>query len=545
MIFLSAELLIRRFSTSGLLGLVLLCNSVQIGAQESEYADNELTPIQEAILQADANLQADSNLQDDASLLVLDAELETTQDLQRKRNLLEHQINQLEIEFGPYYMELAEPLLELADVFRELGDTEASADLLDRSLHMVRVNTGLDSKDQISILRLYAEALSAEGEFEKAEAKQFQLFQIAQRQLEPGSEEFLGIVHELRGWHADRYIAARAGSSNRDLVGAYSLSLNLDRALDYKYSVHVAAEDGTTRQITTASREIQDNLMWMMSLDYLLFTRGFSERDDAYRRYDPTLLSRMSARQSGGFASESAFYNDPQNNYRRGRLRASTLVAMTEELDGTGSMNHVLAQVILADWSTLFNRRLAAQQAYAKARALATTPEVRESLERIFSSPGELPVSKLDVETFYKLSIGEDEKDPNGEVQEPFIKLTYSLSASRRIYEAKILDTNLQNPDQALRQILRRMRTISLRPVVGEKGFVESKGLVNTVYFNDPTLIDNMPEFDDAAADDSSVGEQTNAETGQLAEDRTTMVRTSVEIQSQSEPEALEAVGDL
>ena len=545
MIFLSVRLLIRKFSTSGLLGLVLLCNSVQIGAQESEYADNELTPIQEAILQADSNLQDDTNLQDDASLLVLDAELETTQDLQRKRNLLEHQINQLEIEFGPYYMELAEPLLELADVFRELGDTEASADLLDRSLHMVRVNTGLDSKDQISILRLYAEALSAEGEFEKAEAKQFQLFQIAQRQLEPDSEEFLGIVHELRGWHADRYISARAGSSNRDLVGAYSLSLNLDRALDYKYSVHVAAEDGATRQIIAANRETQDNLMWMMSLDYLLYTRGFSERDDAYRRYDLTLLSRMSSRQSGGFASENAFYNDPQNNYRRGRSRASALVAMTEQLDGAGSMNHVLAQVILADWSTLFNRRLAAQQAYVKARALATTPEVRESLERIFSSPGELPVSKLDVDTFYKLSIGEDEEDPIGEVQEAFIKFTYSLSTSRRIYEAKILETNLQDPDQALRQVLRRMRTISIRPVVGEKGFVESKGLVNTVYFNDPTLIDNSTDFDDAAADDSSVDEEVNAETGQSAENQTTMARANVEMQNQSESQVLEAVGDL
>lgn len=66
---------------------------------------------------------------------------------QRERTLL------LEQEQGPYYPGLAEPLLEMGRYLQESGDPAEARLLYQRALHVVRVNEGLYSEQQIPLLR--------------------------------------------------------------------------------------------------------------------------------------------------------------------------------------------------------------------------------------------------------------------------------------------------------------------------------------------------------------------------------------------------------
>jgi hypothetical protein len=515
-------LIVRKCIQIKLLGLLLLVNCVQISAQDDSTqltSEHQVADSQDLSGEENQpNAVSDLALSDDADLLSIEIDVELSRDLQRKRNQLEHQISQLENEFGPYFQSLTEPMLELAEVYRGLGDDEGSLELIDRSLHMVRINNGLESIEQMPVLRLYANALSESGEHEKAEAKQFQYFQVAQRRMDPASDEFMEIMLEMREHHANRFIASTEGASVRDLVGAYSLSLNLENALENKYSVEAINEEDVVVRTMTIQPEYRDNLLWLMSLDFLLFKFGFHERDSMFRSYSPALVSRIDAQRSGAYASEAAFYNDPEANYRRGRDRAVALVEMTAKIEGSGSIEHVLAQVLLGDWYIMFGRRMRASATYAEALELAVTPEAREPLERIFATPSELPVSKLTLEAFYAKAyerLGEQSEEyQNPEVQRGFIKFSYNLSVSGRVKGVEILDTNLLDPDPAMQQELRQMRSTRTRPVFVESDFIESVGLVKTRYFRTAELLVTSGDPEDVTAVEDSINSLENATEG-------------------------------
>jgi hypothetical protein len=506
-------LIVRKCIQIELLGLLLLINCVQISAQD---AAPQMTPEYQVTGSQDLTGQenhpdafVDLTSEIDADFLATETELELSRDLQRKRNQLEHQISQLENEFGPYFQSLTEPMLELAEVYRGLGDAEGSLELLDRSLHMVRINNGLESIEQMPVLRLYASALSEDGEYEKAEAKQFQYFQIAQRTMDPASDEFIEIMFEMREHHANRFIASTEGASVRDLVGAYSLSLNLENTLENKYSVETINEEDVVVRNMTITPEYRDNLLWLMSLDYLLFKFGFHERDSMFRSYSPALVSRIDAQRSGAYASEAAFYNDPESNYRRGRDRAVALVEMTAKIEGWGSVEHVLSKVLLGDWYIMFGRRMRANATYTEALELAVSPEAREVVERIFASPSELPVAKLTTEAFYGKALeklgDQSEEFQSPEVQRGFIKYSYNLSVSGRATDIEILETNLRDPDRAMRQELRQLRSSRTRPAFVESSFVNTNGLVKTKYFGRSELIEAAVDSEDSTSMEDSI----------------------------------------
>ena len=543
-------LIVRKCIQIKLLGLLLLVNCVQISAQDDSTqltSEHQVADSQDLSGEENQpNAVSDLALSDDADLLSIEIDVELSRDLQRKRNQLEHQISQLENEFGPYFQSLTEPMLELAEVYRGLGDDEGSLELIDRSLHMVRINNGLESIEQMPVLRLYANALSESGEHEKAEAKQFQYFQVAQRRMDPASDEFMEIMLEMREHHANRFIASTEGASVRDLVGAYSLSLNLENALENKYSVEAINEEDVVVRTMTIQPEYRDNLLWLMSLDFLLFKFGFHERDSMFRSYSPALVSRIDAQRSGAYASEAAFYNDPEANYRRGRDRAVALVEMTAKIEGSGSIEHVLAQVLLGDWYIMFGRRMRASATYAEALELATTPAVREPLERIFASASELPITKLSAEAFYVNAFEylnelteqteQTEQIQNSEVQRGFIKFSYNLSVSGRVNGVEIIETNLRYPEPVLRQELREMRSTRIRPIFSEAGFVESNGLVETRYPRGSELQNNSEDLEDPAEMEDSLGIATenSLSTGEAGEEQT-QARSAIEA-SNTEP---------
>ena len=539
-------LLVRSHIQVKLLSLVLLAICVPVSAQDSNAlpeSEQEVVNPQPLIIEENEPVPGSDQISNIGIGLSAEVDLEASRGLQRKRNQLEHQISQLENEFGPYFQELTEPMLELSEVYRDLGDQESSLVLLDRSLHMVRINSGLDSIEQMPVLRLYADALAFGGEDEKAGAKQFQYFQIAQRTMNPSSDEFIEVMLEMREHHAARFIASKDGVSVRDLVGGYSLSLNLADALEDKYLVEVIVEEDVVVRTMTVNPEYRDNLLWLLSLDYLLFKFGFHERDSMFQTYSPALVSRIGAQRSGAYASETVFFRDPESNYRRGIQRAVALVEMTAQIEGWGSIEHVLAQVILGDWYMLFGRRERAGASYAEALELATTPAVREPLERIFASASELPITKLSAEAFYVKAFEylneqteQTEQIQNSEVQRGFIKFSYNLSVSGRVNGVEIIETNLRYPESVLRQELREMRSTRTRPIFSEAGFVESNGLVKTRYPRGSELQDNSEDLEDPAEMEDSLGIATenSLSTGEAVEEQT-QARSAIEA-SNTEP---------
>ena len=93
----------------------------------------------------------------------VDPENFTPPDDQRKPRILtpasaaetgyEDQVRQIEATAGPYSSGLADPLTNLSHSQLERGDPEEAAASLRRAVHLVRVNEGLYSRNQLPLLR--------------------------------------------------------------------------------------------------------------------------------------------------------------------------------------------------------------------------------------------------------------------------------------------------------------------------------------------------------------------------------------------------------
>ena len=75
------------------------------------------------------------------------------------------QVREIEATAGPYSSGLADPLSNLSHTQLERGDPEEAAATLRRALHLVRVNEGLYSRNQLPLLRQLIALLTAQGDY--------------------------------------------------------------------------------------------------------------------------------------------------------------------------------------------------------------------------------------------------------------------------------------------------------------------------------------------------------------------------------------------
>ncbi|MBT5558583.1 MAG: hypothetical protein HOJ88_01715, partial [Proteobacteria bacterium] len=125
------------------------------------------------------------------------------------------------------------------------------------------------------------------------------------------------------------------------------------------------------------------------------------------------------------------------------------------------------------------------------------------------ASPSELPVAKLTTEAFYGKALeklgDQSEEFQSPEVQRGFIKYSYNLSVSGRATDIEILETNLRDPDRAMRQELRQLRSSRTRPAFVESSFVNTNGLVKTKYFGRSELIEAAVDSEDSTSMEDSI----------------------------------------
>jgi hypothetical protein len=114
-------------------------------------------------------------------------------------------IKQLEWRGGPYGLDLAEGLLDAANYFESRGDLEQATTLMRRAVHVTRVNEGLYSPLQLSLLqRLFLNAMAIE-DFDGADELQAWIFNVHREQYPPASRELVkaSITHshwQIRYW---------------------------------------------------------------------------------------------------------------------------------------------------------------------------------------------------------------------------------------------------------------------------------------------------------------------------------------------------------
>ncbi len=122
--------------------------------------------------------------------------------------LEQHQqaVAQLQASRGPYSPVLIEPLAELGQAYQRTERHRYAIVTFKRALHLTRVNGGLYSKDQLSLMEQLITSQLALGQVAVADASRDYLYRVQRKLYEPGSEAMSEAAMAYGDWKRKAFL---------------------------------------------------------------------------------------------------------------------------------------------------------------------------------------------------------------------------------------------------------------------------------------------------------------------------------------------------
>ncbi len=408
-------------SLSALCAGALLSASVAVGAQEE-------APGTEPEL-ADPELAAEEQLQSEAAAreaLMLDV------------RAYQRQIEALEDREGAFSAGLSEQLLGLGLALQRNGDHLGAIEVFKRGVHISRINEGLYSQRQLSLLQGEIASHVAMGSFEEADERQRYLYRVQAQTLSEQSRVQALMQHAL--WQRQAY---EVGVDEEPFA-----------RLNRMWSLYRLALTETVKVEGESSSALLPPLYGMLRAQYLL--SGFVGE-----------LSTGTYRTRNFYASEdSSQMAYRSQSYQQGKAVIRAIYDVRAAQPTASAVDTIDTTMMLADWSMWHGRRSDAMETYGKLYAeLAQLDDAEEVIAAVFDEPRPLPnfpgVRAL----------------PEPETQEEgHLLLEFGVTDRGRVVDVARLDENPLNDDLA-DDIMRRLRQTPFRPRISDGLPVDTQGI--------------------------------------------------------------------
>lgn len=117
----------------------------------------------------------------------------------------QEQIKKQESQYGAFDPQLGEQLLALGLLHKKLGQYDEAGKELERSLHIKRVNEGVDNITQLPVLDALIDVNTAAGKWEELDRNYDLLLQVAQRNLGSGDASVITNIKRVGEWKLAAY----------------------------------------------------------------------------------------------------------------------------------------------------------------------------------------------------------------------------------------------------------------------------------------------------------------------------------------------------
>lgn len=286
---------------------------------------------------------------------------------------LRESIELLEGSGDTWHPDIAESTLSLARHVQETGDHVEAIALLERAVHVSRVNHGLFSLQQVRALQMQIDSHIALGQWVEADGLQQYLFYVHSRAMDDTDPALIPALEAYAQWNIQAYRRRLGEVPAIRLVDAFHL---------YSVALSIVDKDPV---LTHQSREMM--LERLAYVAWLMARTGAQDRQQAQytnlRMVDDDWVNQVTDRRYRR-------YNNPflQGEYaleqiiamRADRLASVEAAGVTGEARDQLLAAHTNAILDLADWYLLFERRNAALDVYES--AWATLQDEDETLQR-------------------------------------------------------------------------------------------------------------------------------------------------------------------
>jgi len=381
-----------------------------------------------------------------------------TMSAQRDRSIQEYErtIERLMGEYGVYDDRLAEQLLGMGITQQRMGNHLAATNSFEQSLHLDKVNNGLEHLQQAALMELLIDSYTALGEWERVDAYQQYLYWLHLRAYGESDPRLIPVLTRLGRWHMRASELAtesvplahlrRASKAFRRAVniGEAAYGLNDVRLLDPLYGFAL----GSYYVAASSSSRGANGL-------------GNNARNQVNSYEEGLARAELVAR-----------------GYREGRTALQRMADIHAASPETAPEARGIALTLLADWYLLFNRQQNAREAYQAAYAALVASGVdHQNIQQFFSRPKALPTLRLSPE---------QDQPAAAPVVEDNEKRTYALASfyvtrNGRPRNIQILESQPADDTSLQRRARRAIRSMRFRPRM-ENGMPVPSAAVNMRY---------------------------------------------------------------
>lgn len=282
------------------------------------------------------------------------------------------QLDQLELAGGPYAYTLAEPLADLARLSQQNGDIAAAQRLYERALHVVRINEGLYSEQQVPILQQLFASYRQAGDMETLDGRYDYFFRLYGGGKPPYTALRLNAALEYMRWQREALLIGLGGGGAARLMALFDLN---QQVLDLAAQDPAVSESSYRALVLSQLRNL-----------YLVQDRHRPALEDASA--PPISLG------AAGWTQQDINEHRLQSIQRKAISRGREL--LQELIDRTPAGQPVeLASIYLelADWNQWNDRRADALAAYTQVAELLQQADRPALLNEWLGAPQELPAN--------------------------------------------------------------------------------------------------------------------------------------------------------
>ena len=281
-------------------------------------------------------------------------------------SIFHRQVEKLESEEGAYSPALAEQLLSLGLSLQSSGNHAEAAGVFKRGVHVMRINNGLYSGDQIPFLQGEIASHIELGQYSEADERQRYLYRVQVRSMESGLSRAQALIAQAN-WQYNAYMLGVEGHGFSRLMSIWDLN-------------RLALTDISQRE-GSKSTKLLAPLYGMLRAQYLIAS------------YEGESQSSSSGSESMALQQDKNRFNAYRSqSYKRGQSIILAIYDVEEAEHGEKSPGTANVLTMLGDWRLWHGEREAAMQAYQDVIAeLVEHDDAQVETHRLLGEPVALP----------------------------------------------------------------------------------------------------------------------------------------------------------
>ncbi|MDO8862995.1 tetratricopeptide repeat protein [Haliea sp. E1-2-M8] len=364
-------------------------------------------------------------------------------------------VDLLQASRGPYSPTLIEPLSELGRAYQHTGRHRPAIDAFKRALHLIRVNRGLYSEDQLSLMEHLLVSQLALGQVAMADAGHDYLYRVQRKLYQPGSEAMSEAAMAYGDWKRKAFLDGFGDATYRHLLKIHKLHSGMIDEIQ-------AGNADDLAQVP--------HLYERMRAEYLI---------SRYEREQGPVV-QLNISQSGLNAMPSStqeeleFHRLKKNNYRTGRRTMERIVTLLERQDPTNVQALVEAGIAQGDWYAWWGQTALARQCYERAYALGSedgSPATDPA--SLFAEPVELPGEPV-------FQPGPMTPPANNQAR---AVVRFDVSELGEARDIKYIELEAERADDARLVLYRMLRSVRFRPILREGTVARAHAIVREYNF--------------------------------------------------------------